>query len=406
MIRLKRFSFLCLALALLLGAGSDPSLGGPAGARLVAVGDVHGAFDEMVSILQRAGLIDAEHHWTGGNSVLVQTGDLVDRGPKSRAVMDLVMNLEKEASQQKGRVVALLGNHELMNLYGDLRYVVAQDYASFVDEKSEKRRQDAYRAHMEILRRRAALLRQPTPAFTPEMENQWMTAHPPGFVEHRAAFAPDGKYGRWIRSRAVIFQERGLIFLHGGVSPALAAVKVSQINSRVKNEIQTFDLTLRQLVEWRLALPFFTIEELLAVVQPAIDAVKSGSMALSSESDMRQRLQMLETFAGFQGWLAINPDGPLWFRGFSQWSDSEGTQQIAALVKAYGDVRFIVGHTVQTGGRMRSRFDGRVFLIDTGMLASFFPGGRPSALEITDGQFTAIYTDERTLLFDSSTAAR
>src|SRR5262245_34351791 len=222
MIRLKRFFFLGLTLALLLCAGSDPSQGGPADARLVAVGDVHGALDEMVSILKTAGLIDAEYHWTGGNSVLVQTGDLVDRGPKSREVMDLVINLEKEALQQKGRVVALLGNHEMMNLYGDLRYVVAQDYAAFVDEKSEKRRQEAYRAHMEVLRRRAALLRQPAPEFTPEMEKEWMTAHPPGFVEHRAAFAPDGKYGRWIRNRSVIFQEKGLIFLHGGVSPALA----------------------------------------------------------------------------------------------------------------------------------------------------------------------------------------
>jgi hypothetical protein len=129
-------------------------------------------------------------------------------------------------------------------------------------------------------------------------------------------------------------------------------------------------------------------------------------MALSSETDTRQRLQTLETFAGFQGWLAVNPDGPLWFRGYSQWSDSEGTEQIAALVKAYGDVRFVVGHTVQAGGRIRSRFDGRVFLIDTGMLSSFFPGGRPSALEITEGRFTAIYTDERTVLFDSNTANR
>jgi hypothetical protein len=406
MIRLKRFSFLGLMLALLLCAGSDISRGAPAGARLVAVGDVHGAFDEMVSILQTAGLIDAQHHWTGGNSILVLTGDLVDRGPKSRAVMDFVMNLEKEASQQKGRVVPLLGNHELMILYGDLRYVVPQDYADFVDEKSEKRRQEAHRAHVEVLRRRAALLGQRTPEFTPEMETEWMKAHPPGFVEHRAAFASDGKYGRWIRSRSVILQEKGLIFLHGGLSPALAKVKVGQVNSRVKNEIQVFDATVRQLVDGRLALPFFTIEELLAVVQPAIDAAKSGSMTPSSETDMRQRLQMLETFAGFQGWLAVNPDGPLWFRGYSQWSDSEGAQQIAALVKAYGDVRFIVGHTVQKGGRIQSRFDGRVFLIDTGMLSSFFPGGRPSALEITEGRFTAIYTDERTPLYDSNTANR
>ena len=230
MIRFKPFFFLALILALLC-AGSNLSRGGPAGARIVAVGDVHGAFDEMVSILQRAGLIDAEHHWIGGDSVLVQTGDLVDRGPKSCAVMDLVMALEKEASQQKGRVVALLGNHELMILYGDLRYVVAQDYASFVDEKSEKRRQDAYRVFMEVSRRRAALMGQSAPSFTQEMEQQWMAAHPLGFVEHRAALAPDGKYGRWIRDRAVVFQEQGSISLHGGISQALDNAKVTQINS-------------------------------------------------------------------------------------------------------------------------------------------------------------------------------
>ena len=79
----------------------------------------------------------------------------------------------------------------------------------------------------------------------------------------------------------------------------------------------------------------------------------------------------------FQEWMAVSPEGPLWFRGFSQWSDSEGTQPIEALVKAYGDVRFVVGHTVQTGGRIRSRFDGRVFLIDTGMLSTFFPAAGP-----------------------------
>jgi hypothetical protein len=49
--------------------------------RVVAVGDVHGDLNGVVSILQEAGLINAAHHWTGGNAVLVQTGDLLDRGP-------------------------------------------------------------------------------------------------------------------------------------------------------------------------------------------------------------------------------------------------------------------------------------------------------------------------------------
>ena len=167
-----------------------------------------------------------------------------------------------------------------------------------------------------------------------------------------------------------------------------------------------FDRAVGQLVEARLVAPFFTIEEVMAVVQPAAQAVKSGSLALGSENDRGRQLQLLDALARFEEWMAVSPEGPLWFRGFSQWSDSEGSQPIKDLVKAYGDARFVVGHTVQTGGRIRSRFDGRVFLIDTGMLTSYFHSGRPSALEITNGQFTAVYLDERTLLFDSNARDR
>ena len=51
---------------------------------VVAIGDVHGDFDDFVAILQRVGLIDAQQHWTGGKATLVQVGDLLDRGPKPR----------------------------------------------------------------------------------------------------------------------------------------------------------------------------------------------------------------------------------------------------------------------------------------------------------------------------------
>ena len=90
---------------------------------VIAIGDVHGDFDDFVAILQHTGLIDKQHHWTGGKTTLVQVGDLLDRGPKPRDVMDLLMALEKEASKDGGRVESLLGNHEMMNIMGDLRYV-------------------------------------------------------------------------------------------------------------------------------------------------------------------------------------------------------------------------------------------------------------------------------------------
>src|SRR4051812_13560983 len=85
-------------------------------ARIVAVGDVHGAGDAFVSILQKAGLIDTQKRWTGGTTILVQTGDLLDRGQDVRQILDLLMALESQASAAGGRVHALLGNHELMNL--------------------------------------------------------------------------------------------------------------------------------------------------------------------------------------------------------------------------------------------------------------------------------------------------
>src|SRR5436189_292071 len=82
--------------------------------RLVAVGDIHGDLDAFTGILQRARLVDPMRRWTGGQTVLVQTGDFLDRGPNARGVMDLLMSLQKDAPRQGGRVDVLMGNHEAM----------------------------------------------------------------------------------------------------------------------------------------------------------------------------------------------------------------------------------------------------------------------------------------------------
>ena len=93
--------------------------------RTVAVGDVHGDFEQFVMVLESAGLLDGEGNWVGGRTHLVQTGDVLDRGPDSRKVMDLLMKLEKQAEAAGGRVHVLIGNHEAMNVYGDLRLRLA-----------------------------------------------------------------------------------------------------------------------------------------------------------------------------------------------------------------------------------------------------------------------------------------
>src|SRR5881296_3696391 len=126
-----RIVFIVLSAALLLGAAPA------APQRIIAIGDIHGDLDAFLGILQRAHLVDPSRRWAGGNSILVQTGDFLDRGPKARAVMDLLMSLQKDAPRQGGRVMVLMGNHEAMNIYGDLRYVTNNDYSSFADDRSD-----------------------------------------------------------------------------------------------------------------------------------------------------------------------------------------------------------------------------------------------------------------------------
>lgn len=89
--------------------------------RTVAVGDLHGHLDGLKTILNEAKLIDGDS-WRGGRSILVQLGDVVDRGPQSVPTYDYLADLQVRASKGKGEVVRLLGNHEVMLLEGDFQF--------------------------------------------------------------------------------------------------------------------------------------------------------------------------------------------------------------------------------------------------------------------------------------------
>src|SRR5262249_25877859 len=111
--------------------------------RVVAVGDVHGAHDRFVEILRTAGVLDDRSRWIGGRTHLVQLGDVVDRGPDSLKTLELLDGLQREAQRAGGAVHALLGNHEVMRMLGDLRYVTPGEYEAFTSTKSGEVR-DAY----------------------------------------------------------------------------------------------------------------------------------------------------------------------------------------------------------------------------------------------------------------------
>jgi hypothetical protein len=364
---------------------------GASNVRVVAVGDVHGAYNAFVTILREAKVINETNHWSGGATILVQTGDTLDRGPDSKKVMDLLMTLEKEAPKQKGKIVPLLGNHEVMNLIGDLRYVSQEEYASYSNSGSVKRQESAYKTYQNFLKQRAKKLGTDEPDFTKEKDDEWKKNHPPGFIEHREAFAATGKYGKWLRKLNAIQIIDGSIFMHGGISPSVSEVSIDQLNRRIQQEIRALDDCSQVLQQRKAALPFFTMEENLDAARNEVEVLKKNS----SDSEAATTKQ-LEECSNIGSWLVINQDSPLWFRGFSQWDDTEGANQTKELLEKYKATRFVTGHSVQSAGQINARFDSKIILIDTGMLdGEFFPGGRASALEIVGDQITAIYTGKR-----------
>ncbi len=355
----------------------------PPPSRIVAVGDVHGAADAFAGILQRAGLIDAERRWIGGTAVLVQTGDLLARGTEVRAVLDLLIALEPQAAAAGGKVQVLLGNHEMMELLGEPRDVAPELFQKFVDEGSDARREEAFRAASKMNRGK------------PLDKAEWLAAHLPGYVEYREAFSPNGRYGRWLRTKPIIAEIEGTVFLHGGVNPEYTTESVANLNRRARRDLADWDEGFRWLQRQNLVLPFSTLIEVVHAAQAELvrfEARRRAGDPLADDDVFLART--LVPIVKVDESTMLNPHGPLWFRGYSTWTDDEGSSRVAALLRKYRVKRFVTGHTPQQQGRITSRFGGGLFLIDTGMVnGRFYPFGRPSALEIVGDTVTPLYLE-------------
>jgi len=309
--------------------------------RVVAVGDVHGAYDNFVKVLQMMGLVDEDVHWIGGRAHFVQTGDLLDRGIQTREILDLMMRLEKEAKKAGGRVHALLGNHEVMNMMGDLRYVVPEEYEAFRTWRSAALREDFLDRLVSRARKTA---RSRGEEFDEEAHRAGLEKQAPlGFVERKEAFSANGTYGRWLRKRDAVARIDGVVFLHGGLSPDVAELGCKTINKTLRREItRDFEKTRRD-----------------------------GA-----------------------GTLSGGDEGPLWYRGLAREDETTFAPALEEILLAMEARAIVVGHTVTVNGRIQRRFEGRVILIDAGMSPAY--KGSLAALEIgADGVMTAVHPDKR-----------
>ena len=375
-------SALLAALAVVGTAAAPP--------RVVAVGDVHGALTEFVTVLQRTGLVDGKRRWTGGTATLVQIGDIVDRGARVRETLDFAMDLEKQAGKTGGAFVPLLGNHEAMNAMGDLRYVTPQIYRTFATDRSEEIRAKAFQEYIEFLSAHVGHVHSLLVPADEATRKKWMDEHPLGFFEYRDALGPNGKYGRWIRRRPAIVQIGDGLFLHGGLNPALPFESVAALDAQVRSELEGFDQLWQALSRAKVVWRYMTLREAIAQLEEEQKAMQA--QAKPADPVIAGHIQKL---LGYRQWMVSSADGPLWYRGLTKEAEATLATGLDALMVRFGARYMVVGHTVMAKATVTAWLANRVFAIDTGMLPEEYKG-RASALEIKDGRFTVYYGDGTT----------
>jgi calcineurin-like phosphoesterase family protein len=308
--------------------------------RVVVFADVHGAYAELVGLLQATSVIDAGLRWSGGGTRLVSLGDLVDRGAQSREVLDLLMRLESEAPRSGGAVHVVLGNHEAMALLGDDRYVAPADYAEFAADEPP-----ALRAEQ------LARFREDNPELAPEAASAaFDERYPRGYFARQGAFAPGGRYGEWLLSLPSIVVIDGTAFVHGGLPALVASTPLEDLNARNQT------------------------------------ALRAAASAATGAGEERAAVAA-EEYPG------IGADGPLWYRGSVYCKPILEEPVLDAALASVRATSVVVGHTPTEDRRVRELYGGKLLMLDTGMLAQYYRG-RPAALLIENGARRVQYVGE------------
>lgn len=222
--------------------------------RLLAVADIHGAYEEVCGLLIGTGVVNADLDWAWGDGHLLFCGDVFDRGDRVTESLWLIHKLERQAKQHGGRVHLVLGNHDIMPMQADLRYV--------------------HEKYIKVV--------------CPQLK-----------TEYQDLFGPKTELGRWLRTKPVMVRINDLLFVHGGLGSAVAALglSLSEINDLMRRNIDTPKAVLRA----------------------------------------DDRLNLL-----------FGKPGPLWYRGHfpnEEGYDPIDTDTLRKILQQFGARRIVTGHT-------------------------------------------------------------
>jgi len=183
--------------------------------RIVVLGDVHGDYDKLKKVLHHAKLIDKKDNWIGTDSILVQVGDLTDRGTEFKSIIDLFIKIRKQAREKGGIVYMLLGNHELNNLQGVYNYISKSDFDDFG-----------------------------------------------GYLNREKAISMEGEYGELIRKEMnITMNVDGNLIVHAGLPLEFAKMGIDKINDhahKIFSTVPSFDVLLDEYYNKNKTHPLYT----------------------------------------------------------------------------------------------------------------------------------------------------
>jgi hypothetical protein len=309
--------------------------------KVIVIGDLHGDYENFEKIIKGTGLVDSGLHWTAGDTHFVQTGDIMDRGPDPKKILDVLMALEGEAETAGGKVHVLLGNHEELNIGGVIfrypDYLTVDQFTSFLPEKYRARQERELEKHLNIARARGD--RTPPEVLAEEF---WNTLKNDPVAQREYLVNFNNKYGKWLLRRNIIIKIDETVFVHGGISEAFSLWGLEKINDLYRKELSD-------------------IQKALVYEEPTYPA-------------------KLE--------LAYRGDGPLWYRDLATVSEPDMREEVNRILANLGARHLVIAHTPRTAvtiAQMR-RFDGRVWIVDTGISKAY--NDNLSALLIIDGAFS------------------
>jgi hypothetical protein len=316
--------------------------------KIIAVGDIHGDYNNFLKILKGVGLIDEDLHWSGGKTHFVQTGDIMDRGPDARKAFDLLIRLEKDAEKAGGKVHVLLGNHEEMNITGISfdypGYVTVEQFVSFLPDSYKKKKEKEFKEELgkEDLSRLHSDLSSNN-SLRAKWENLLKTDL---YARKEYIIFFNRNYGKWLLKHNAAIKINDVIFVHGGISKKFSTWKLEDINEKLRIEL-TF---LRRA------------------------AINSSPPKIT-----------------FTPQIVYKSEGPLWYRGLATVDEELFEPELDEILKNMGARHMVVAHTPRMGSPVMAeeylrRFHGKVWIIDTGI--SEFYGGFLSALIIDNGEFS------------------